>query len=67
MWRSKIGFFQVLYQNIWDTLGLKMCLSDVGTEEPGQHEVEVSAVTLSSDSCSIQAGFCSPVAPLAGL
>lgn len=37
-----MGFFQVSYQNIWEILGLKMCLSDVDTEESGQHEDEVS-------------------------
>lgn len=57
-----MGFFQVLYQNTWETLGLKMCLSDVGTEEPGQHGDEVSK----SPTVIHAAVLWNPEAPLAG-
>ena len=41
-----VCFPQVLYRNFWEIFGFKMCLSDVGTEELGQHEKEVSGISL---------------------
>lgn len=62
-----MGFFQVLYQNIWEILGLKMSLSDVGTKEPGQHENEISkSPTVVHAAFKLCFGV-SPVALLAGL
>lgn len=31
---------------IWEMLGLKICLSDVGTKEPGEHEVSKFPVAI---------------------
>lgn len=49
---------------ILEMLVLKMCLSDVGTKEPGEHEVSKFPIVI---NVSFKAVLRSPEAPLAGL